>query len=75
MCSYEIVGDYYRGCQHFHGRYYTGQVISCDDKFCKTSPFHKHKTTKNCTCAEIVVEDRRVQNLFQVAFVKCRNSP
>lgn len=24
MCHHEIVGDYHRGCGHFHGRYFTG---------------------------------------------------
>ncbi|KIM57011.1 hypothetical protein SCLCIDRAFT_17068 [Scleroderma citrinum Foug A] len=71
MCEHEIVGDYYRGCGHFHGRYFTGHVIDCNSSGCKTSQAHRHKTAPNCGCPKVVTEDRRVQNLFQTPHPDC----
>ncbi|KAF9040074.1 hypothetical protein BJ165DRAFT_1531050 [Panaeolus papilionaceus] len=59
--------------QHFHGRYFTGETSDCGSDSCKTSRAHKHKAN-NCGCAEIVVEDRRVQNMFQIPFPECQRT-
>ncbi|KAF8556778.1 hypothetical protein OG21DRAFT_1436516 [Imleria badia] len=71
MCHHEVVGDYYRGCGHFHGRYYTGEVTDCNSQRCKTSKSHMHKTATNCGCPTVVTEDRRIQNLFQMPHPDC----
>ncbi|KAF9528835.1 hypothetical protein CPB83DRAFT_813401 [Crepidotus variabilis] len=71
MCKHEIIGDFYRGCGHFHGRYYTGCIIDCKNDKCKTSGSHKHKSASNCGCAEVIDDDRRVQNMFQIPFPEC----
>ncbi|CAL1697451.1 unnamed protein product [Somion occarium] len=71
MCIHEIVGDYHRGCQHFHGRYYTGQVTDCNSENCKSSKAHKH-TARNCGCIAVVTDDRRVQNLIQTKHEDCQ---
>ncbi|KAL4071538.1 hypothetical protein V8B97DRAFT_1960664 [Scleroderma yunnanense] len=73
MCHHEVVGDYYRGCGHFHGRYFTGDVIDCNYSGCKTSKSHRHKTAINCGCPEVVTENRRVQNLFQTPHPDCQH--
>ncbi|KIM35733.1 hypothetical protein M413DRAFT_53245, partial [Hebeloma cylindrosporum] len=65
------IGDFYRGCGHFHGRYYTGEILDCNSPICKTSQRHMHKTAPNCGCLEIVVENRKIQNMFQIQFPKC----
>ncbi|KAF8968773.1 hypothetical protein BDZ97DRAFT_1797979 [Flammula alnicola] len=72
MCKHEIIGDFYRGCGHFHGRYYTGETMDCGSDICKTSRAHKHKTANNCGCPEVVIEDRRIQNMFQIPFPECQ---
>ncbi|EGN94706.1 hypothetical protein SERLA73DRAFT_187763 [Serpula lacrymans var. lacrymans S7.3] len=71
MCLHEIVGDYYRGCGHFHGRYFTGEMSDCNASRCKTSKSHMHKTAPNCGCPSVVTEDRRVQNLYQTPHPDC----
>ncbi|TFK37570.1 hypothetical protein BDQ12DRAFT_684901 [Crucibulum laeve] len=73
MCKHEVIGDFYRGCGHFHGRYFTGETLDCGSDSCKTSSAHKHKTTKACTCPEIVMEERRIQNMFQIPFPECQH--
>ncbi|KIL64537.1 hypothetical protein M378DRAFT_162982 [Amanita muscaria Koide BX008] len=74
MCQHEIIGDYYRGCGHFHGRYYTGETSDCHSSCCKTSTYHKHKTAINCGCPEVITEKRKIQNLFQVPFPECQRA-
>ncbi|KAF9450497.1 hypothetical protein P691DRAFT_810174 [Macrolepiota fuliginosa MF-IS2] len=74
MCKYEVVGDYYRGCGHFHQRYYTGAVTDCGLAVCKTSKQHSHGSSKDCDCPEVVVEDRKVENMFQSAFGQCKRT-
>ncbi|KAF4568412.1 hypothetical protein EYR40_010181 [Pleurotus pulmonarius] len=71
MCRHEIIGDYYRGCGHFHGRYYTGEIHDCLRDTCKSSAKHKHKTARNCGCPEIVTDDNQVQNMFQANHPEC----
>ncbi|KAI9453807.1 hypothetical protein HD554DRAFT_2207594 [Boletus coccyginus] len=71
MCHHEVVGDYYRGCGHFHGRYFTGEVSDCNSPRCKTSKSHMHKTALNCGCPPVVTENRRIQNLFQMLHPDC----
>ncbi|KAI0782443.1 hypothetical protein BC629DRAFT_1289469, partial [Irpex lacteus] len=65
------VGDFYRGCQHFHGRYYTGKVVDCMSSTCKTSAHHKHKTARACLCPTVITEARRVQNLIHAPYEGC----
>ncbi|KAI0683953.1 hypothetical protein BC835DRAFT_1294494, partial [Cytidiella melzeri] len=65
------VGDFYRGCQHFHGRYYTGKVVDCMSPTCKTSAHHRHKTSRHCLCIAVSTELRRVQNLIHTPFEGC----
>ncbi|TFK27320.1 hypothetical protein FA15DRAFT_666616 [Coprinopsis marcescibilis] len=72
MCKHEAIGDFYRGCGHFHVRYYTGETLDCGSDSCKSSASHKHKTANNCGCPEVVMEDRRVQNMFQAPFPECQ---
>ncbi|KAF5329438.1 hypothetical protein D9619_008992 [Psilocybe cf. subviscida] len=75
MCHHEIIGDFYRGCGHFHGRYYTGEKKDCGNAACKTSRAHKHKSsTVACNCPEVVQEDRKIQNMFQINFPKCERT-
>ncbi|EKM75399.1 hypothetical protein AGABI1DRAFT_80003 [Agaricus bisporus var. burnettii JB137-S8] len=74
MCKHEVVGDYYRGCGHFHLRYFTGKVSDCDLTVCKTSKKHAHGNKKNCDCPEVIVEDRKVENLFQNPFSQCQRT-
>ncbi|KAF9784775.1 hypothetical protein BJ322DRAFT_869527 [Thelephora terrestris] len=71
MCEHEIVGDYYRGCGHFHGRYYTGEVQDCNSTNCKASKAHKH-TARNCGCINVVTNVNRVQNMFQAKHPDCQ---
>ncbi|KNZ77329.1 hypothetical protein J132_05757, partial [Termitomyces sp. J132] len=66
------IGDFYRGCGHFHGRYFTGGVTDCGSTECKASAMHKHKTIRNCPCPEVIDEDRKIQNMFQVPFADCQ---
>ncbi|KAF8346585.1 hypothetical protein F5887DRAFT_882893 [Amanita rubescens] len=68
------IGDYYRGCGHFHGRYYTGETKDCGSTACKTSGSHKHKTAPNCGCPEVITEERKIQNLFQIPFPECQRA-
>ncbi|KAI0669032.1 hypothetical protein C8Q78DRAFT_224898 [Trametes maxima] len=53
MCEHEYIGDYYRGCKHFHGRYYTGEKVDCGSQTCKTSAAHIHPPTMNCRCPTV----------------------
>ncbi|KAG6374072.1 hypothetical protein JVT61DRAFT_4713 [Boletus reticuloceps] len=39
--------------QHFHGRYFTGEVSDCNSQRCKTSKSHMHKTAPNCGCPTV----------------------
>ncbi|GJE93023.1 hypothetical protein PsYK624_091820 [Phanerochaete sordida] len=71
MCEHEVVGDFYRGCQHFHARYYTGEVTDCKAEECKTSSNHMHKTARRCDCSTVVTELRRVQNMIQMPHEDC----
>ncbi|KIK09426.1 hypothetical protein K443DRAFT_82365 [Laccaria amethystina LaAM-08-1] len=74
MCKHEIIGDFYRGCGHFHGKYYTGETMDCGSDCCKSSNSHKHKTANKCSCPEIVIEERRVQNLYQTHHADCQRT-
>ncbi|KAF8904698.1 hypothetical protein CPB84DRAFT_1772608 [Gymnopilus junonius] len=74
MCKHEVIGDYYRGCGHFHGRYYTGETLDCNNVLCKSSRAHKHKSATNCGCQEVVIEDRKIQNMFQIPFPECQRT-
>ncbi|KAJ2914901.1 hypothetical protein MD484_g5526, partial [Candolleomyces efflorescens] len=74
MCKHEAIGDFYRGCGHFHVRYFTGETLDCGSTACKTSASHKHKTANNCGCPEIVIEERRVQNMFQAPYPECQRT-
>ena len=38
--------------QHFHGRYYTGEVKDCNSPNCKSSKAHRH-TARNCGCINV----------------------
>ncbi|KAG6864799.1 hypothetical protein C0991_007055 [Blastosporella zonata] len=55
MCKHEVIGDFYRGCGHFHGRYFTGEVKDCESSECRASAMHKHKSTRKCQCPEVSV--------------------
>ncbi|PFH50354.1 hypothetical protein AMATHDRAFT_145237, partial [Amanita thiersii Skay4041] len=59
---------------HFHGRYFTGETKDCGSDACKTSVRHKHKTAINCGCPEVVTEERKIQNMFQVPFPECQRT-
>ncbi|KAH9936905.1 hypothetical protein B0H21DRAFT_698934, partial [Amylocystis lapponica] len=65
------VGDFHRGCQHFHGRYYTGEKTDCNSAACKTSRAHKHAPAMACSCKTVVTELRRVQNLIHARHAEC----
>lgn len=41
--------------QHFHARYYTGEVKDCKSEHCKTSSSHVHKTARRCECVAVSV--------------------
>ncbi|GBE87234.1 hypothetical protein BKA93DRAFT_816010 [Sparassis latifolia] len=72
MCEHEIVGDYHRGCQHFHGRYYTGERTDCNSEKCKTSQAHKHLPTQRCNCPAVVTDRHRVQNMIHAPHPDCQ---
>ncbi|KJA22108.1 hypothetical protein HYPSUDRAFT_41233 [Hypholoma sublateritium FD-334 SS-4] len=74
MCNHKVIGDFYRGCGHFHGRYFTGEYVDCLSQICKTSSVHKHKSATNCGCDEVVTEDRKIQNMFQIPFPECKKT-
>ncbi|KAI0363931.1 hypothetical protein BV20DRAFT_1039655 [Pilatotrama ljubarskyi] len=65
MCEHEVIGDYYRGCKHFHGRYYTGEKTDC------AGAMHVHPPTMSCRCPTIATEKRRVQNMYQTKHSDC----
>ncbi|KZT05089.1 uncharacterized protein LAESUDRAFT_656729, partial [Laetiporus sulphureus 93-53] len=65
------IGDYYRGCQHFHGRYYSGEVFDCNSPDCRTSQAHKHSRGLNCRCPSVSVDRQRVQNMFYTKHPEC----
>ncbi|OSX56953.1 hypothetical protein POSPLADRAFT_1158044, partial [Postia placenta MAD-698-R-SB12] len=65
------IGDYYRGCQHFHGRYYSGESFDCHSENCKTSQAHKHARGTNCTCKPVIIDRNRVQNMFYTHHPDC----
>ncbi|KAG2046336.1 hypothetical protein BDR06DRAFT_899431, partial [Suillus hirtellus] len=71
LALYHSVGDYWTGCGHFHGRYFTGVTSDCGSLRCKTSASHMHKTARNCGCLSVVTEDRRVQNLYRTRHPDC----
>ncbi|KAI0776622.1 hypothetical protein BD413DRAFT_468330 [Trametes elegans] len=71
MCEHEIIGDYYRGCKHFHGRYYSGEKTDCGSPTCKTSAAHVHPPTMGCRCPTVATERRRVQNMYQTKHPDC----
>ncbi|KDQ24671.1 hypothetical protein PLEOSDRAFT_34021 [Pleurotus ostreatus PC15] len=52
MCTAELIGDYYRGCQHFVGLYYTGERTDCNSPKCGVSAAHRH-TAPNCPCPKV----------------------
>ncbi|TBU24842.1 hypothetical protein BD311DRAFT_780691 [Dichomitus squalens] len=72
MCEHEVIGDFYRGCQHFHGRYYTGERVDCRSPKCKTSAAHAHSPTIACRCQAVVVDKKTVQNMIQAKHPDCQ---
>ncbi|KAI0725549.1 hypothetical protein C8Q72DRAFT_588578 [Fomitopsis betulina] len=72
MCEYELIGDYYRGCQHFHGRYYSGERKDCNYSYCKKSSAHIHALGTNCSCPEMRTDYNRVQNMFYTKHENCQ---
>ncbi|KAF9478569.1 hypothetical protein BDN70DRAFT_879804 [Pholiota conissans] len=74
MCKHQVIGDFYRGCGHFHGRYYTGEITDCGSATCKTSVAHRHRTANNCGCPQVVDEDRKIQNMFQHPNPECQRA-
>ncbi|KAI0753679.1 hypothetical protein C8Q74DRAFT_1320184 [Fomes fomentarius] len=71
MCEHELIGDYYRGCGHFHGRYYSGERVDCRSSKCKTSSAHAHAPTVSCRCSAIVKDKNKPQNMFQGKHPDC----
>ncbi|KAF9496771.1 hypothetical protein BDN71DRAFT_1388705 [Pleurotus eryngii] len=71
MCTAELIGDYYRGCQHFVGLYYTGERTDCNSPKCGVSAAHRH-TAPNCPCPKQDQDERKVRNMFQVSCDACR---
>ncbi|KAF8064206.1 hypothetical protein FPV67DRAFT_1451433 [Lyophyllum atratum] len=69
MCKHEVVGDFYRGCGHFHGRYFTGETKDCKSEECRTSVMHKHKTARNCRCPEVIDEERKSIQAYNIALI------
>ncbi|PCH42870.1 hypothetical protein WOLCODRAFT_73818, partial [Wolfiporia cocos MD-104 SS10] len=67
------IGDYYRGCQHFHGRYYSGERVDCGSPDCKTSRSHKHPKGTNCGCTAVATDRQRVQNMFYTHHPDCES--
>ncbi|KAL4268586.1 hypothetical protein AB1N83_001803 [Pleurotus pulmonarius] len=61
MCTAELIGDYYRGCQHFVGLYYTGERTDCNSPKCGVSAAHRH-TAPNCPCPKQDEDDRKVED-------------
>ncbi|TFK97839.1 hypothetical protein BDV98DRAFT_573885 [Pterulicium gracile] len=72
MCKHQVVGDFYRGCGHFHNDYYTGDVADCGSEVCKSSAAHKHKTARECGCKAFKEDDTKLRNLFRVSHESCR---
>ncbi|KZT67899.1 hypothetical protein DAEQUDRAFT_712829 [Daedalea quercina L-15889] len=72
MCEYELIGDYYRGCQHFHGRYHSGERFDCNNPHCKTSSAHVHSQGSNCGCPAVETDRNRVQNMFYTKHEDCQ---
>ncbi|TDL25499.1 hypothetical protein BD410DRAFT_813289 [Rickenella mellea] len=73
MCTYECKGDYYRGCQHYVRRYYTGNRTDCLEEDCKTSSAHKHKTARDCGCPQVKEDDQKIVNMFQCKCESCED--
>ncbi|RDX49027.1 hypothetical protein OH76DRAFT_621036 [Lentinus brumalis] len=71
MCEHELIGDYYRGCQHFHGRYYSGERVDCMSPKCKTSTAHIHNPNLGCRCATIVTNRNKVQSVIHAKHPDC----
>ncbi|KAH8109598.1 hypothetical protein DFH11DRAFT_1691130 [Phellopilus nigrolimitatus] len=71
MCTFECFGDYYRGCQHYVVRYYSGERADCGSPDCKTSSEHRHKTARDCLCPKVHSDNRKVVNMFQFKCDTC----
>jgi len=71
MCQYECFGDYYRGCQHYVKRYYSGEKKDCGSLECLNSESHKHHRSEICRCADNKIDEQRVANMFQFKCDPC----